>query len=112
MYWDDPRLPKRVNDRLLSGEDQLYISAISAWEFEQKRVKRPEQFTQPFEVIARQIVHQPLAFDFDLYRYASSLPLIHKDPFDRMLIAQAIHHDLEFIASDETIHKYPVRIFW
>ena len=112
LYWNDSRLPKRVVDRLLSGDDKLCISAITAWEFEQKRLKRPDQLTEKFEIIARQIDHEPLAFDYELYSYATTLPLIHKDPFDRMLIAQAIHHDLEFVASDAAIHKYPVRIFW
>ncbi len=112
MYLDDPRLSQRVKDRLLSGNDDLYISAISAWEFEQKRQKRPEEFTEPFQAIASRIDHIALAFEYELYSYASTLPPIHKDPFDRMLIAQAIHHDLELVASDEKIHQYPARIFW
>jgi PIN domain nuclease of toxin-antitoxin system len=101
-----------VLDRLLSGDDELFISAISGWEYEQKRLKRPEEFTIQFAEITAQIVHSPLHFEYELCHYASTLPPIHKDPFDRMLIAQAIHHDLEFVASDKAIHQYPVRIFW
>ena len=66
----------------------------------------------PFVEITKAICYTKLDFAFDVHKYAQSLPPIHKDPFDRMLIAQAIHHDLEFVASDAAIHRYPVRTFW
>jgi PIN domain nuclease of toxin-antitoxin system len=40
------------------------------------------------------------------------LPSHHKDPFDRMLIAQAINEELILVTSDETMHKYPVTVAW
>ena len=40
------------------------------------------------------------------------LPDIHKDPFDRMLIAQAIVDDLEIVSVDEQFSKYGVRVLW
>jgi PIN domain nuclease of toxin-antitoxin system len=107
-----PKLPTKVAEMLLSGSEPNFISVVSGWEYEQKRKLRPDEFSLPFSDVILEIPHQPLDLEFEVSRYASSLPLIHRDPFDRMLIAQAIHHDLEFIASDEAIHKYPVRIFW
>ena len=112
LGYGDPKLPTKVLDLLLSGNEPNFISVVSGWEYEQKRKLRPQEFTLPFSDIISEIPHLPLDLGFDIYRYAESPPLIHRDPFDRMLIAQAIHHDLEFIASDEAIHKYPVRIFW
>ena len=105
-------LSQRVKDRLLTGDEINFISVVSGWEYEQKRKKRPEEYIPSFSEIIADVPHVALDLEFDIYHYAESLPLIHRDPFDRMLIAQAIHHDLEFIASDEAIHKYPVRIFW
>ena len=55
---------------------------------------------------------ETVGFDFPLHAYAESLPLIHRDPFDRMLIAQALHHDMTLVTSDETIRRYPVRTLW
>ena len=112
LGYGDPKLPTKVLDLLLSGNEPNFISVVSGWEYEQKRKLRPREFTLSFSDIISEIPHLPLDLKFDIYRYAESLPLIHRDPFDRMLIAQAIHHDLEFIASDEAIHQYPVRIFW
>ena len=112
LGYGNPKLPIRVSELLLSGSAPIFISVVSGWEYEQKRKLRPDEFSLPFSEVILEIPHQPLDFEFAVYRYASSLPLIHRDPFDRMLIAQAIHHDLEFIASDKAIHQYPVRIFW
>lgn len=112
LFEGDHRISTKVLDRLLNGGEPTFISVASGWEYEQKRKKRPKEYQLPFAEIISGIPHLKLDLEFDVYRYAESLPLIHRDPFDRMLIAQAIHHDLEFIASDEAIHKYPVRIFW
>ena len=43
---------------------------------------------------------------------ASGLPLLHQDPFDRMLIAQAVANNLTLVTSDETIQRYPVKWVW
>jgi PIN domain nuclease of toxin-antitoxin system len=40
------------------------------------------------------------------------LPLLHKDPFDRMLVAQAVAEGLTLVTSDETLHRYPVKWVW
>ena len=112
LFEDDNHLSQRAKDRLLTGDEHNFISVVSGWEYDQKRKKRPNEYQLPFAEIITEIPHQPLDLVFEIFRYAEILPLIHRDPFDRMLIAQAIHHDLEFIASDEAIHKYPVRIFW
>ena len=112
LFEGNPRLSAKAQDALLAGTEVNYISVVSGWEYEQKRKRRPGEYELPFAEILSTIPHETLDLKFDIHGYAESLPLIHKDPFDRMLIAQAIHHDLEFIASDEAIHKYPVRIFW
>ena len=42
----------------------------------------------------------------------AALPMLHKDPFDRILIAQAIAEGLDFVTNDEPIRGYPVRTIW
>ncbi len=39
-------------------------------------------------------------------------PAFHRDPFDRMLVCQAIEHDLVLVTSDEQVRQYPVKIMW
>jgi PIN domain nuclease of toxin-antitoxin system len=112
MRSGDLRLTARVRDRLSSGNDVIYVSVLSAWEYRQKRQKRPEELRPEFAQLVANLPYIPLDLQFEIHSYAESLPPIHKDPFDRMLIAQAIHHNLELVASDKAIHQYPVRIFW
>jgi len=112
LFEGDINLSQRAKDRLLAGDEPNFISVVSGWEYEQKRKKRPNEYRWPFAEIIAEIPHLTLDLEFEIHRFAESLPLIHRDPFARMLIAQAIHHDLEFVASDAAIHEYPVRIFW
>jgi PIN domain nuclease of toxin-antitoxin system len=112
LFEGNPRLSAKAQDTLLAGTKPNYISVVSGWEYEQKRKRRPTDYEPSFVDIISSIPHETLDLKFEIHAFAESLPLHHKDPFDRMLIAQAIHHNLEFIASDEAIHKYPVKIFW
>jgi PIN domain nuclease of toxin-antitoxin system len=55
---------------------------------------------------------QSLLLDEASSLQVSSLPKVHNDPFDRMLISQALIHGLTILTPDELIKKYPVRILW
>jgi PIN domain nuclease of toxin-antitoxin system len=112
LYEDDQRLSKRAAIRIASGEEPLFVSVVSAWEYGQKRLKWPNVFRQPFDAIIDSLPYESLDLEYAVHEFAETLPQIHRDPFDRMLIAQAIHHDLTLIASDSKIQRYPVRWFW
>lgn len=98
----------------LATAEASFISVASAWEYEIKRKKmhRTGEFELPFATLIDGIPAQPLALDFAIHPYASSLEAIHSDPFDRMLIAQALYHGLTLVTSDETIKRYPVPTLW
>jgi PIN domain nuclease of toxin-antitoxin system len=108
----DRRLPSRLVERIESGVDQIFVSVVSGWEYGQKRLKAPETLPLPFAELTAQLDYHPLDFAFKCHSFAEDLPKIHSDPFDRMLIAQALHHDLTFVASDAMIHRYPVKTMW
>jgi PIN domain nuclease of toxin-antitoxin system len=55
---------------------------------------------------------EPLPFDEESALYGTRLPSLHRDPFDRMLIAQAIAHSLTIVTPDPLITHYPVRVLW
>jgi PIN domain nuclease of toxin-antitoxin system len=109
---NDRRLSQRVVDRLTRGSDVLFVSVISGWEYGQKRARKPDELPRAFDQLVAGLPHERLDFVFDCHRLAEQLPPIHRDPFDRMLIAQAMHHDLTLIASDANIARYPVATFW
>ena len=113
---DDPRLSVAAAGRIAEPATRVFTSVVSAWEIVIKvstgklTLDRPlEQFwpeslaANDFEVLDVKSEHV-LAL--------SSLPLHHRDPFDRLLIAQAIAEDLEIVSADATFDAYPVRRVW
>ncbi len=92
------------------------MSVVSAWEIAVKhaigRLHLPED---PRLYVPEQRERhgiQSLSLDEASSLQVSSLPDIHDDPFDRMLISQALMHGLTIVSPDEAIKKYPVRILW
>jgi PIN domain nuclease of toxin-antitoxin system len=96
--------------------NQIYFSAVSAWEISVKHVlgrlplpSRPEEF-----IIEQRRQHQiePLPLDEVSALQLPNLPPLHRDPFDRMLVCQAVAHGLTILTPDERIRQYPVRTVW
>jgi PIN domain nuclease of toxin-antitoxin system len=97
-------------------DNELYLSVVSAWEIALKqvagRLPLPEPATQyvPRRREANGIASLDLSEEAVLQ--LPKLPPLHADPFDRMLICQAIAHGLAILTPDEWIARYPVRVLW
>jgi PIN domain nuclease of toxin-antitoxin system len=111
-----PPLPPRVASAFRDPENDVFLSAASAWEiavkYSQGRLAlpaRPEQYV-PAEREARGIV--ALAIDEESALHASRLPFHHRDPFDRLLVSQAIVHGLTILTPDPLITQYLARAIW
>jgi PIN domain nuclease of toxin-antitoxin system len=98
--------------RLLMEAEFLCVSVVSGWEYGMKRRRHPEQFLADFDSLLAGLDFRPLGMPFELHRYAEQLPPIHQDPFDRMLIAQAIDQELTLVTADKLIRRYPVETLW
>jgi len=101
---------------LENGEAEIYLSVVSAWEIAIKarfgKYKLPES---PGRYVPRKLAKQgihvlPVALDHSLKVF--SLPLYHHDPFDHLLIAQAIVEGMTILTSDREFAKYPVDVLW
>jgi PIN domain nuclease of toxin-antitoxin system len=106
---------KRISDLVmdeLSQAEEIYISFASAWEYGIKRLKRPKELVHSFGMLKADIPAVSIGIEFELFKYSELLPSIHSDPFDRILIAQALHHDLTLVTKDTEIQKYPVKTLW
>jgi PIN domain nuclease of toxin-antitoxin system len=96
--------------------NEVYLSAVSVWEIATKsrsgRLPLPEPPDRliPIERDLRGVT--PLAFDEDAALQVLRLPALHRDPFDRMLISQAIASGLAIVTPDPLISQYPVRVIW
>ncbi len=106
------KISKTTRSLITHHDSTCYVSVMSAWEYGQKRKLKPHELPIAFDVLIGHLPHEKLAFEFDIFTYAENLPLIHRDPFDRMLVAQALHYDLTLVTADTEIAKYPVKTLW
>lgn len=111
---DSMELPKQLNDTISKAAD-VATSAICLWELAIKAsIKKLELEFSLAQIedlcIEKGIKILPLrTVDMDIIK---TLPDIHKDPFDRMLVCQAINNAAIIITKDDNIARYPVRTLW
>jgi PIN domain nuclease of toxin-antitoxin system len=118
LWWitDDDRLSTTARDAIADGGNEVLFSVVSAWEIATKaalgrltiegaiREFLPQQIeANAFQVLPIHLRHALRLVD---------LPEVHRDPFDRMLVAQALEEDLAVITGDRQVAAYPVRVVW
>jgi PIN domain nuclease of toxin-antitoxin system len=111
LWWltDDPTLSNDIKSRL-DHEPDVYTSAATIWEVTIKQAigKITEPANLPELIRDCGLRQLPILFDHAIT--AGRLPLIHGDPFDRMLVAQAVCEDLTLVTRDANCHKYGVDV--
>lgn len=101
---------------LASREEEIYLSAASSWEIAIKtRLGKFQLPEPPGRYVPKRLIDQgirslPINQDHSLKVY--DLPLHHSDPFDRIIIAQAIVEDMVVLTSDRVFEKYPIDVVW
>ncbi|BCB73962.1 type II toxin-antitoxin system VapC family toxin [Phytohabitans flavus] len=108
LWWlaDDPTLHVDIKD-ILDVEPDAYVSAATLWEVSVKQaLGKLEPADLPDRIRAAGFRELPMTSTHALA--AGRLPPIHRDPFDRMLVAQAQCEDLTLVTRDEYIQKYDV----
>ena len=95
---------------------EILLSAVSVWEISVKHSlgKLPLPVSLDRFVLAQRELHgiSILPLEERAVFHLHKLPTLHRDPFDRMLICQAIEHDCVLLTPDPLIAQYPVRIQW
>lgn len=109
-------IPPQVRAACESADNELYLSAASVWEIAVKwaagRLILPEE---PAIWVPRRRAQSgidSLPVTEEAAAQVAKLPPLHKDPFDRMLVAQAITEGLQIVTPDQLIRQYAVRVFW
>lgn len=112
VFEDDPRLPAKVAEAVENAETNAYISAITAWEIAIKITVGKLHLDKSLDRIIETSRYRRLDLSFSSHRRYTELPLLHRDPFDRMLIAQALDEGLTLVTNDRNIRRYDVPILW
>lgn len=113
---EEKRLSLKVRSLLLDPDVRVFLSSVSAWEISIKYGLGKLALPEPPE---RYIPKQREAAGFESLELSEAaatqthkLPSLHRDPFDRMLISQAIDSRLSLATCDEMIARYPVSLVW
>ena len=110
----DSRLSAEVRDVIRDSDNEIYLSVVSVWECIVKYQLGKLPLPEPPEIYLPKPrdLHQiaSLALDESSVVQLSKLPPLHRDPFDRMLICQALQNGLTIVTVDAAVRAYPVSV--
>lgn len=115
MQDDNTALSKAARKTLEDSSTQLYLSVVSLWEITIKQSLGKLQLEYSLDELIDSCTTSDitiLPIDYGTLKTLKALPFIHRDPFDRLIIATSIELDLDLISSDEIAKKYTTRIIW
>jgi PIN domain nuclease of toxin-antitoxin system len=118
IWWvsSSEQLPQKMLSLLEDAENSLFLSVASIWEMQIKCQNGKLELGKPLaQLISNQQVSNGLKILLvePSHVYAlQGLPDVHRDPFDRIMMAQAIVEDLGFVSADHVLSGYPVRSIW
>lgn len=113
---DSPKLPQKAKEFLLNDDNEIYCSVISLWEIEIKRLSKPDKmpFTaQEISDYCKKSGYKLIQLkEESIYKLSEltrpEIESIHKDPFDRMLMCQAISENMNLLTHDSLIKGYDI----
>ena len=118
LWWnlDAPQLSSVAREFIATGDNEIFLSAATAWEIAIKAAKGRLTLPEPPDqyVAERMRLHHfsalpiELSHALEVYR----LPDIHQDPFDRLLIAQSQLEKMPLLTADSEINHYQVEVIW
>lgn len=112
MLLDDPKLKPAVRHHLAAPDAQLYVSVVTPWEVAIKaslgRLEIDDEMQEPLTAFGVTFLGVELAH----IACVRKLPLHHKDPFDRMLFAQALAEGMTLVSADRKAAAYEVPLLW
>lgn len=118
LWWDSQpdKLSQYVLSLLHNPQNELFLSVASVWEMQIKQQLGKLELRLP---LAQLITDQQVISDLQMLPIlqahalgVADLPPIHKDPFDRMLIAQASIEQMGLVSADGLIKQYPIVVLW
>lgn len=118
LWWvlEDPRLSPVARETITDPDVDVLVSPVSAWEIAIKAADRrlslpePPLTYVPSRMAANDFHELPITMDHCLR--TAELPGIHRDPFDRLLVAQAQAERIPLVSGDPAITRYDVETIW
>lgn len=117
LWWanDDPRLSAHARQGIGDATD-AFLSIASCWEIAIKVSRNKLTLPKPIDRLVPEQLglngFQLLQVDLDDVARVATLPFHHRDPFDRLLVAQALDDELTVVSADPIFQKYGVKRMW
>lgn len=108
----NPKVPARVLDAISEEAAELFVSAVTAYEYADLHHRGRLPAAASLAELQDRMLFEILDFPADLWPIASTLPPIHRDPVDRMLIAHALSLAATLVSADADIGRYRVETLW
>jgi len=116
MADDAPELSTPARTVVTNPDNEVYLSAASVWEIALKHAlgklplpESPRQFVPAQRTL---LALTALPIEEDAVLALDRLPTLHRDPFDRLLVCQALTHGLVIVSPDPQIQQYPISTLW
>jgi len=108
LWWlsKSPQLSARAEQEIAEPTNAIFVSAASIWEIRIKERLGKLKLPRSFARVLRNQGFEELPIMIEHAHAAGGLPLHHRDPFDRMLIAQAVSEGLTIVTHDRAFEKY------
>jgi PIN domain nuclease of toxin-antitoxin system len=118
VWWatGDERLSRKVRATVADPDTEVFISIASAWEIQIKASLQKLTLNETVDALYRDLIidqqFRMLGIELDDIDRLSTLPPHHRDPFDRMLVAQALRRGFELVTKNQVISGYGVSVLW
>jgi len=113
---DDPALSSEAKSLIENPDNDVFLSVASLWEMAIKVSIGKLTIKQPFDVFMTEQIRlnsiSLLNISIDHVNLITSLPFHHRDPFDRLLIAQAMAEQLSLVSADVIFDSYDIKRLW
>ena len=115
LWWinGDSPIPPNAAEAIRNPENAVWLSPVSVWEITIKaslgKLRLPDRAARFVEAQRRQNGFGWLPLEIAVFDTLQDLPLHHRDPFDRLLIAQAIFYDYILVSADSAFTNYPIK---
>ena len=112
LWWleDSPSLPDRIKDVIADSRNAVLVSAAVVWEIRIKQALGRLSLPANFRQVLEQQPFESLSITADHAHALAGLPMHHRDPFDRLLVAQAQAEELVLVTHDARMEQYEVRL--
>jgi PIN domain nuclease of toxin-antitoxin system len=116
IWWltDDGRLSAAARAAIAAGENQVFASACSGYEiaYKQQRGRLPSPLPYPIADLLRRAFLTPLPITAEHAEAAGKLPGPHRDPWDRIMMAQALSEGCHVVTVDRVFSDYDIPVLW